>query len=81
MRVVLPGIAMTMALWLPAGQACSFYLEWFQSYCVTHEGLSGVMATLVVMYVMAAIIVLGAEFNGRLEVSRHNANLPPPTKP
>lgn len=72
-RTVLPGIVLTILLWLLAGQAFAFYLKNFSSYSVTYAGLSGVMAALVFMYVMAAIFVLGAEFNGRLEASRKDA--------
>ncbi len=65
-RQVLPGVVLTMVLWVAAGEVFSYYFQNFSSYSVTYAGLAGVMAALVFLYVMAAIFVFCAEFNGQL---------------
>ncbi|MDV7143855.1 YihY/virulence factor BrkB family protein [Tropicimonas sp. TH_r6] len=68
-KQVLPGVILTMVLWIAAGEAFSYYLQNYSSYSVTYAGLAGVMAALVFLYVMAAIFVFCAEFNGQLHAS------------
>ncbi|MEP2532452.1 YihY/virulence factor BrkB family protein [Shimia sp.] len=71
LKQVFPGVILTVALWLGAGQLFALYVSNYSSYSITYAGLAGVMAALVFMYLMAVIFVLGAEFNGRLiEVKR-----------
>jgi len=64
--VVMPGVSMTLLMWAICAQGFSFYMKNFASYSVTYAGLAGVMAALVFMYVMAALFIFGAEFNGLL---------------
>ncbi len=64
-RDVLPGVVLTIVLWVLAGYGFSFYFSNFSSYSLTYAGLSGVMAALVFLYLMAAIFVFCAEVNGR----------------
>ncbi|MDJ0858660.1 MAG: YihY/virulence factor BrkB family protein [Dinoroseobacter sp.] len=66
-RVLLPGVALTLILWVIAGYGFSYYLANLADYSVTYAGLAGVMATLIFLNLMAAIFILGAEFNGRLK--------------
>lgn len=66
LRSILPGVILTLVLWSVSAQGFSFYISTFQSYSVTYAGLAGIMASLVFMYLMAAIFLLGAEFNGQL---------------
>ncbi|SFK60802.1 YihY/virulence factor BrkB family protein [Shimia haliotis] len=65
-RDVFPGVLLTVALWIVASNAFGFYISNFSTYSVTYAGLAGVITVLVYLYVMSAIFVLGAEFNGRL---------------
>ncbi len=67
LREVLPGVVLTLALWIIAGYGFSFYLQNLSDYSLTYAGLAGVMATIVFLNLMAAIFILGAEFNGRLK--------------
>lgn len=71
-RALLPGIILTLGLWVAGGKGFEIYLSRFASYSVTYAGLAGVMAALVFLYAMAAIFILGAEFNGRLARLRGN---------
>ncbi len=63
---ILPGVVFTVLLWGMAGTGFSYYLARFASYSATYAGLAGVMVALIFLYLMAAILILGAEFNGAL---------------
>ncbi|WP_170782430.1 YihY/virulence factor BrkB family protein [Ruegeria lacuscaerulensis] len=63
---ILPGVALTLALWAAGGWGFSIYIGQFASYNATYAGLAGVMAALIFLYLCAAMLILGAEFNGAL---------------
>lgn len=65
-----PGVALTISLWIIAASAFSRYLSTFANYSATYAGLAGAMSALIFLYLMAAILILGAEFNGVLERRR-----------
>lgn len=65
-RQLLPGILLTVLLWNLAGAGFGLYIRYFATYSVTYAGLSGIMGALVFLYLMSAIFVFGAEFNGQL---------------
>lgn len=77
-REILPGVLLTLALWILAGYGFSFYFSHFSSYSLTYAGLAGVMAALVFLYLMAAIFVFCAEFNGRLRAMALEIDAPLP---
>lgn len=70
LRQIWPGIAMTIVFWGVAVKLFSLYLEMFANFGATYAGLAGVMTALVFLYVMAAILIFGAEFNAALENSK-----------
>lgn len=61
-----PGVLVTIVLWILAGAGFSYYMARFASYTATYAGLAGAMAALIFLYLMAAILIFGAEFNGAL---------------
>lgn len=63
---VMPGVFLTIVLWIICAQGFAFYLKNFGFYSVTYAGFAGIMGSLVFMYFMAAIFIFGAEFNGQL---------------
>lgn len=63
---VLPGVVLTLVLWGAAGWAFSIYIARFATYSATYAGLAGAMSALIFLYLMSAILILGAEFNGAL---------------
>lgn len=63
---ILPGVVLTLALWAMGGWGFSIYIGQFASYSATYAGLAGAMAALIFLYLCAAILILGAEFNGAL---------------
>jgi len=65
-REVWPGVVLTLLLWIAAVRGFSLYLSYFNNYSATYAGLAGAMAALIFLYLMAAILILGAEFNGAL---------------
>lgn len=73
LRRLLPGILLTIVLWILAAQGFAFYMRNIATYSVTYAGLAGVMAALVFMYLMAALFILGAELNGLLWRERESA--------
>lgn len=65
-RDIWPGVAVTIGLWIAAAWGFSVYVATFADYSATYAGLAGAMAALIFLYLMAAIMILGAEFNGAL---------------
>ncbi|WP_299643958.1 YihY/virulence factor BrkB family protein [uncultured Ruegeria sp.] len=65
-KQVYPGVVLAVILWMVAGKIFAEYVASYSSYSMTYAGLAGVLAALVFLYLMAAIFVIGAEFNGRL---------------
>ena len=63
---VTPGIIATVALWFLAGLGFSYYLSHFGTYARTYAGLAGIVATLVFFYIVAVILLFGAELNAAL---------------
>lgn len=78
LRWVLPGTFLVVALWLASATAFSVYLRYFGGYTVTYGSLAGIILALVFFYVLAAVFVFGAEFNGAL--ARAEGGLPPPRR-
>lgn len=68
-QTILPGILLTIVLWVVAGSVFATYLRSFADYSVTYAGLAGIMAALVYMYLMSVILVFSAEVNG--QIKRH----------
>ena len=64
---VLPGICMTLVLWLIAGELFGDYLARFAyTYVSYYAGLASAMIALVFLYVIASIFILGGELNAAI---------------
>lgn len=64
---ILPGIGVTLLLWLIGGTLFGSYLASFaQNYVNTYAGLASVMVALVFLYYTAAIFVWGGELNAAI---------------
>ena len=61
-----PGVVFTVVTWALVARGFSFYVANFASYSATYAGLAGAMVALIFLYLMAVILILGAEFNGAL---------------
>lgn len=63
---VLPGVLLTLALWLIGALLFGYYLASFANYAATYAGLASIMIVLVFLYMVGAIFIIGAEFNAAL---------------
>ncbi|MCJ8144376.1 YihY/virulence factor BrkB family protein [Ancylobacter sp. A5.8] len=69
---VLPGILVTLGLWLAAGAAFGRYLaEFAGNYVTMYAGLASVMIALIFLYTTASIFVYGGELNAAIRRYRH----------
>ncbi len=68
---ILPGVGMTLALWLAGGIGFGRYLDDFsQTYVTTYAGLATGMVALVFLYLTATIFLYGAELNAAITRER-----------
>jgi len=61
-----PGLVATLALWFVAGKVFAFYLGKFANYAATYAGLASVVTAIFFLYLIALIMILGAELNAAL---------------
>ena len=66
LRSILPGVLLSVLMWMLVGWGFSYYVRTFGSYSATYAGLAGAMAALIFLYLISAILIFGAEFNGAL---------------
>jgi len=64
-RRVLPGAALATFLWFPATMFFGWYVTHYATYNVVYGSLSAAIALLVWMYMVSAIVLLGAELNAQ----------------
>jgi membrane protein len=69
-RWVSPGGLLAVAGWVIASLAFAFYVANFGSYNKTYGALAGPIVFLVWLWISNIVILLGAEFNARLEHDR-----------
>jgi membrane protein len=63
---VLPGIGLTLVLWLLVAVLFGLYIGSFANYNATYAGLGGIIAALLFLWLNAVAFILGAEFNAGL---------------
>lgn len=61
-----PGIIATLILWVTAAQVFALYLGRFAHYTATYAGLASVVTAIFFLYMIALIMIFGAEFNAAL---------------
>jgi len=61
-----PGILVTLVLWLVAAFVFGYYLQRFANYAAYYAGLASVVTAIFFMYLVALIMIFGAEFNAAL---------------
>lgn len=67
---VLPGVVLTVAVWILLSSAFSAYLVNFNTFASTYASLSGVFAAMFFVYLAALVLILGGEVNRVLAVHR-----------
>ncbi|HVV93938.1 MAG TPA: YihY/virulence factor BrkB family protein [Hyphomicrobiales bacterium] len=63
---VLPGVGLTLLLWLLIATGFGYYLGHFSNYAATYAGLGGIIAAILFLYFNSVVFILGAEFNAAL---------------
>ncbi len=61
-----PGILSTLVLWLAGATAFGVYLRRFANYVATYAGLASVVTAIFFLYLVAVVMIFGAEFNAAL---------------
>jgi membrane protein len=61
-----PGIVGTLIAWLVSAWIFSYYLASFANYAATYAGLAGVVTVIFFLYIVAVLMIFGAEFNSAL---------------
>ena len=70
-RITLPGIGVTLVLWIVGGLVFGWYLESFpSSYASMYGGLTTAMVALVFLYWLAAMFLFGGEINGTVMAAK-----------
>jgi len=70
-REILPGILVTLVLWLAAGILFGRYLaDYAFTYSIYYAGLASVMIALVFLYLTACIFIYGGELNAVIQKER-----------
>ena len=64
LRYVLPGIFVSLILWLIVSLVFSFYVENFANYSLLYGTLGTVIIAMIWLYLPAMVLLLGLEFNG-----------------
>lgn len=65
-RSLWPGVVFTVVVWGLSALGFSVYLSSFADYSATYAGLAGAMAALIFLYLLAVILIFGAELNGAI---------------
>jgi membrane protein len=77
---LLGGVAATL-LWIIASGAFSFYSSHFGSYNKTYGSMAAVVVTMLWLYITAACVLVGAEFNAELEHQTEKDSTKGPPEP
>ena len=73
---ILPGVVVTIIMWLAGGAGFGAYLaQYANRYVTTYAGLASAMIALVFLYVSAAIFIYGGELNAAILRARHKRAL------
>jgi len=63
---LLPGVALTLVLWIVTSTGLSIYLSTLGNYNATYGALGGVVVTLLFFYFSSIVFIFGAELNAAL---------------
>ncbi|PZU82563.1 MAG: hypothetical protein DI528_19350 [Shinella sp.] len=63
---VIPGVVLTLVLWLIGALVFAYYLASFANYAAMYAGLASIMVVIVFLYMVGVIFIIGAEFNAAL---------------
>ena len=78
MLEVLPGVVLTVIVWMALSGVFSIYLVRFNTFASTYASLSGLFAAMFFLYLSALVLIFGGEVNRVLAVHREIRNPPEP---
>jgi membrane protein len=61
-----PGVVLTLILWLVGASAFGYWFSRFSNYASTYAGLGSIMAVIFFLYINSALFILGGEVNAVL---------------
>jgi membrane protein len=67
---IMPGVVVTMVLWLASAWVYADYLSHFSRLQVVYAGIANVIIALIFLYISALVMILGGEINQALIVHR-----------
>ena len=67
---VLPGVLLTVVVWMVLSSAFSSYLVNFNTFASTYASLSGLFAMMFFLYLSALVLIFGGEVNRVIEIRR-----------
>jgi membrane protein len=67
---VLPGVALTVLIWIALSAGFSAWLLRFNSFASTYASLSGFFTAMFFVYLSALVLILGGELNRVLQLAR-----------
>jgi membrane protein len=67
---VMPGVILTVIVWIALASAFSYYLVRFNTFASTYASLSGIFASMFFLYLAALVLILGGEVNRVIAISR-----------
>jgi membrane protein len=67
---ILPGVLLTVFVWIGLSAAFSTYLVNFNSFASTYASLSGLFAAMFFLYLAAVVLILGGEVNRALQLRK-----------
>jgi membrane protein len=65
-HTVLPGAALSTAVWFPAAAAFGWYVRHFAAYSLFYGSLATAVVLLIWLYILSVIVLVGAEYNALL---------------
>ena len=75
-RDVVPGILLTVAVWIALTASFAWYLRNFNSFASTYASLSGLFAAMFFIYLAAVVLIFGGEVNRILMFVRNQSRIP-----
>ena len=76
---VLPGVLLTVIVWMVLSTVFSYYLVHFKTFYSTYASLSGLFAAMFFVYLAALVLIFGGEVNRVLAVHRLTRSANPDT--
>lgn len=75
MAFLLPGVVLTILLWIAGASLFAIYITSFSHYVATYAGLAGVVTAMFFLYCAALILIFGAEFNAAVDRIRRASSM------